>query len=178
MAGTLAAFASCGRCTPFPHRGFPPAHAGGASRSPSRCLASSRSVKSTRSASSATSCRSCSTSWSTTSLAAAPLAGPVPPRSRSANALPTGERALIQAKKPLTATMGISSATTPSMTPSRSARRREPLSLALLGEQPLRKVHPLGQLRELAAHLLQLGRDLLQLGRVAVLPARAAADPL
>src|SRR3989449_11518236 len=98
--------------------------------------------------------------------------------SRSANALPTGERAIIQAKKPLTATMGISSATTPSMTPSRSVRRREPLSLALLRQQALREVRPLGQLRELAAHLLQRGHYLFQLGRVDVLPGRAAADPL
>src|SRR3989449_2198260 len=98
--------------------------------------------------------------------------------SRSANALPTGERAIIQAKKPLTATMGISSATTPSMTPSRSVRRREPLSLTLLGEQALREVHALGQLRQLAAHLLQLGHDLVQLGRVGAVPRRAAADAL
>src|SRR6267143_2668735 len=97
-----------------------------------------------------------------------------PPRSFSAYAFPTGERAIIHAKKPPTATIGIMSAITPSI----SVRRREPLGAALLGQQSLGEVHPLLQLRHLLPQLLELLRDGLALPRIRCRGSVLAGDPL
>src|SRR2546422_3027520 len=79
----------------------PPAQRGGASRSASRCLASSRSVKSIRSDSSESSRRTCCNSATTSSSwAASPCSRGEPPRIRSPTALPMGENASAMAIPP------------------------------------------------------------------------------
>src|SRR6267143_7262616 len=96
-----------------------------------------------------------------------------PPRSFSAYAFPTGERAIIHAKKPPTETIGMS-ATMASI----SVRRREPVGPALLGQQSLGEVHPLLQLRHLLPQLLELRCDGLALLRIRRRGSVLAGDPL
>src|SRR2546427_5382688 len=153
--------------------------------SPSRVFASSRSVKSTRSASSATSRRSSSTATSTSSCPIAlgawvcALSFAVYVRLRV--------RAIIHAKKPPTAMIGIRTPSSPAFIGSsrrRSFARSDPLTLAVLREQPLGEVQALRELRHLAPHGLELlvERILLfrELGAQTAATGRGvlAADPV
>src|SRR6267378_2608230 len=96
-----------------------------------------------------------------------------PPRSFSAYAFPTGERAIIHAKKPPTETIGMS-ATMASI----SVRRREPVGPALLGQQSLREIQPLGQLADLLAQRLHiLGHRLAMFSDLRPEAVRADGSP-
>src|SRR6185295_14900078 len=155
--------------------------------SPSRPLASKRSAKSTRSASSATSRRSSSTAASISSRPAPPkAAASLCAFSFRVYAL-VADRAIIQAKNPPTAMIGIRTPSSPA--PISASRRRslawsDPLALPVLREQPLGEVHALGELRHLAPHGLELLVERLlvlrELGAHIVATRRRAlaADPL